>query len=215
MSTQHVIARRYARGLMMASDLSHLTRLADELRDVVFMIEDNESLHRVFTDPAFLPEEKKAVIDRLIKQASLMPVVHNFLHVLVDKGRLLLLPFIFQEFMKIVDDHLGRVRVVIQSAMPLSETEKESIASSLKSICHKELLIESTVDESLLAGVKITMAGITFDGSAKAKLSSLKDSLLRQKLLASEDDSLNNFKKKIPPPHSIKNSLESVSGGTP
>ena len=70
---QQVIARRYAKGLMMAAATAELDEIGDQFADIVLALQSGESdLARLFRDPAFSPIEKKAVINQILSATNLM-----------------------------------------------------------------------------------------------------------------------------------------------
>jgi F-type H+-transporting ATPase subunit delta len=178
MSFQHLIARRYAKGLMMASEMAKLDMLALELKDMVLMIDGHKDLGRVFLDPAFSPIDRKKVIDGIAQKTSMMPVLHDFLQFLVDKGRFSLLSLIYEEFGRFIDEQMGRVRANITSASPLSEQETSLITQALAALSKKMVSIDAVIDASLLGGIRIDMAGTIIDGTVLAKLDAMKSQLV-------------------------------------
>lgn len=179
MMYQLVIARRYARGLMLATKAADLDTIDEELTAIVDLVRDEKSpLANLFSDPAFSPLERKAVVDQIVQKYELNPVIHHFLGLLIEKGRLKLLPAICDEFKALLDEHYGRLRAVIRSASPVEDAMLGDITSALKKMCKKEILADVAVDSSLLAGLRVEIGGMVIDGSAKAKLAAMKDQLV-------------------------------------
>lgn len=175
---EKVVARRYAKGLMLATDASDFEKLSSQMHDLVETVKSHKDLAQVFIDPAFLPADRKAVINRVAQQTSMLAILHNFLLVLVDKGRLNLLVAIYEELVRLIDQQVGRIEAVIQSARSLDEQEIDQITKALAAMSNKVVRAQTLVDEGLLGGIRVEMAGMIFDGTVRAKLSAMKDSLL-------------------------------------
>ena len=178
MMYEKVIARRYAKGLMLAADARDFETLKDQMHELAVAVRNHRDLAQVFTDPAFLPSDRKAVITSLAQHMTMLPVLQNFLLVLVDKGRLNLLVAIYDELVRFIDAHLGRIEAVIESAQSLDEEEINHITTALAAMSNKVVRAKTLVDESLLGGIRVEMAGMIFDGTVRAKLVAMKDDLL-------------------------------------
>jgi F-type H+-transporting ATPase subunit delta len=66
-------------------------------------------------------------------------------------------------------------------AQPLSELNKGRVERALSKVTGKEVIIESEVDTSIIAGVIAEVDGQVFDGSVRARLNTL-GSRLRARL---------------------------------
>lgn len=175
---QQVIARRYAKGLMLSAKDVDLEAVEAELHTFVEAFSDRDSgLLRLFDDPAFSPLERKAVLDRLKEVLKMSDSLYNFLLLLVDKGRIDLLPLIHGALVGLIDDRKNRVRAHITSATPVDAKFVHDITHALKEICKKDVLMKSTVMPEVLGGVRVEVGDLIFDGTVKAKLEALKSKL--------------------------------------
>ena len=178
MNNHQIIARRYAKGLMMAVETKDLDTLALDLNDLVVLMSSHKDLAYVFSDPSFLPQSRKGIINGIADKANMLPSLRNFLLLLVDKGRIRLLPQIRDALIDFIDDQAGRVRATIKSASPLNEQEVSNITGALTALSKKIVTINAQVDEALLGGIRVEMAGTIFDGTVRAKLDALKSQLV-------------------------------------
>jgi F-type H+-transporting ATPase subunit delta len=157
---------------MMAAAKDDLDIIGNEFAAVIAAIhQDGSDLAHLFSDPAFSPPQKKAVIKRLAEHYKLNTVFEHFLCVLVDKDRLRVLPLIYEAFVALLDTHHGRMRAHIKSATAVDDGLVADITSALKKICKKEILADVAIDKSLLAGLRVEIGGMVIDGSAKANCS--------------------------------------------
>lgn len=179
MMYQQVIARRYARGLMLAAPVNHLDAIGDEFSSLIDVVNvEGSDLAHLFSDPSFFPAEKKAVINQIADRYNLNLSLRHFLCLLVDKDRLKLLPLIHEAFVAFLDDHHGRMRALIKSASPVEDNLVADITTALNEMCKKQVLADVVVDDSLLAGLRVEIGGMVIDGSARAKLYAMKDQLV-------------------------------------
>lgn len=181
MMHQQIIARRYAKGLMLACEESRLDRIAMELESFVEAYKDSRSdLDKLFLAPAFSLLERQSAILGITKKYDLCCEVHNFLLLLIKKDRAYLLPWISSCFQELIDNKYDRLPVVIESATSIGDDELKKISQTLKDKYKKEIIINSKIKPELLGGIRILVGGTVFDGSVKAQLDSIKKNLLSQ-----------------------------------
>jgi F-type H+-transporting ATPase subunit delta len=175
---QQVIARRYARGLMLSLKEGDFDEVLAQLKlfcDLATIT--SLELKRVLEDPAFSPLDRRAVINKIASKSSMHPQLHHFLLLLVEKNRMALLSLIYEALLILIDSHQARLRVKIVSASSVSPEEVFEITESLKKSLKKDVMAELKIDPSLLGGMRIEVGGTVFDGSLKAKLAGMKHKL--------------------------------------
>jgi F-type H+-transporting ATPase subunit delta len=101
----------------------------------------------------------------------------NFVRVLVDNQRLLLLPEIVSIFEALRAEAEKTVNVVVDSAFELSDAQKEKIISSLKIRMGREIKLVCKVNKELLGGVVIRAGDKVIDGSARTRLGEMANAL--------------------------------------
>lgn len=176
---QHLIARRYAKALMLSLKDGDLDPALEILEDLANNVADEKSgLARLLADPAFSPLDRKKVLASLAKKSSWPEAITNFFYLLVEKNRAALVPEIYESFLTLVDIKRTRIRAKIKSSKELSKSELDELCSSLKSSLQKEIVPIVSVDPSLLAGVRVEASGMVFDASLSAKLDLMKHRLL-------------------------------------
>ena len=94
----------------------------------------------------------------------------NFIHVLADNQRLLVLPEIAAIFEALKAEAEKTVNVVVDSAFELSAAQQEKIMGSLKKRMGREIKITCNVKKDLLGGVVIRAGDKVIDGSARTRL---------------------------------------------
>ena len=170
-------ARRYAEAAFQvarASDsldiwLTDLQRLRDVLAD--------PTVYRVLTSPAVPEEERRAALDQLAPE--LRQQTRNLAHLLIDRGRLELVPEILQAFTELVDDFRGVVVAQVTTAIELDEELRRIVAERLSHYTGKQVRLELSVDPSLIGGVVARIGDELIDDSIRARLQHLKERLGR------------------------------------
>src|SRR5256885_17215653 len=109
MSVQ-AVARRYASALADVVLARNEAREAqDELKIWDEMLQSNPNLREVFANPTVALDQKRAVLNRLIKSARPRPTTANFLKVLRHNHRLTELAEINRRYAQALEDRPGPV----------------------------------------------------------------------------------------------------------
>lgn len=176
-----IIARRYAKGLMLFLPKEDWGRAEEDLRTFIEIVSDSQSeLGHCLLNPAFSMEEKKAIILAIQKKSKMSIIIYNFLIMLLDRKRIGLLSLIFDEAIDYMDKALNRLRVKVESFLPLDEKELVLLRDFLKSSLKTDIILLYTIDKDLLGGICLKVKDKVFDASIKAKLYSIKQKLLKQ-----------------------------------
>ena len=101
----------------------------------------------------------------------------NFVRILADNQRLLILPEIAELFEALKAQAEKTVDVVVDSAFELSSAQQDKIVSSLKKRMGREIKLTCKVNKELLGGVVIRAGDQVIDGSARARLSEMANAL--------------------------------------
>ena len=130
----------------------------------------------VITSPRVAKSKVESLMDGLLGgQAKIQQ--RNFVRVLVDNQRLLLLPEIVAIFEALRAEAEKTVNVVVDSAFELSAAQQEKIISSLKARMGREIKLVCKVNKELLGGVVIRAGDKVIDGSARTRLGEMTNAL--------------------------------------
>ena len=170
-----VSGKRYAQAIFeLAREQDQLDQWAGDLQLVDQALQDEEF-------KAFLKHAKVPAADKVRAISTVLstvhPLVQNLVHILVSGGLVDLLPQLHQAYEALLDEHLGRQRVEVTSAIPLEDRELERITIFLSGLIQKEVVATTVVDETILGGVVIRMGDRLLDGSARSRLEGLRNRL--------------------------------------
>ena len=174
----NAIARRYAKALVQLSSESNLIdRFSQELKAVDRLFAAHAELRAALGNPAFTVEQKKSIMKDLIIRLSCSELVGNFLLLLVDKNRVILLPQIVKTYEQLADEQSGVIRPMITSAFPLDESQVGAIKSAMEQKSGKKVVPQVAVDASLIGGIVTQVGDIAYDSSVKTQLARIHDIL--------------------------------------
>jgi F-type H+-transporting ATPase subunit delta len=134
------------------------------------------ALRTVVTNPRIAQSKIEGLMEDLLgKEAGFQQ--RNFIRMLVDNQRLLLLPEITAIFEALRAEAEKTVNVVVDSAFELSAAQQEKIAHALKTKLRREIKLVCKVNKALLGGVVIRAGDKVIDGSARARLGEMANAL--------------------------------------
>lgn len=130
----------------------------------------------VVTSPRVAKSKVESLMEGLLgSQAKVQQ--RNFVRILVDNQRLLLLPEIVTIFESLRAEAEKTVNVVVDSAFELSAAQQQKIVSSLKTRMGREIKLTCKVNKELLGGVVIRAGDKVIDGSARTRLGEMANAL--------------------------------------
>ena len=172
---QRVSGRRYGQAIF---ELAHEQGEADQWG------QDMNAVAEAFQDADFIAllkhagvpaEDKRRATDAVL--AGVRPMVMNMVNLLVARGLVDAIPEACREYQDLLDRQEGRQRVEITTAVPLEPAEVERITSFVAGLIGREVVVTAHVDESILGGLVIQIGDRLLDGSARARLSGLREQL--------------------------------------
>jgi F-type H+-transporting ATPase subunit delta len=173
------ISRRYARALFsIGVDRGNFEQLGKELEDVAAMWTGSAELRDALANPIFKASEKRAVLQSLLPRVAPTADVQKFVLLLLERRRLVAVPHIARAYREMADEHTGRVRAHVTSAQPLGAAELERVQKALARRTGKQVILEASVDATLIGGVVARVGDLVLDGSVRTQLGTLRDKLL-------------------------------------
>jgi len=175
---KEILARRYAKALIGAAFQDEIVeRITEELSGLVDMLTDNMELQQVLYNPAISPLKKIKILNIISEKARYHEILSNLLTILTEKGRTQIIPDIYKSYNELLDEKREIITAKLTCAEELTKKEIDKIVKQLERISGKHVHIDMTEDDTLIAGVKVEMAGVVYDGSVKNKLAMLRKEL--------------------------------------
>ncbi len=172
---KRVSGKRYAEAIFeLALQEQQVEQWATELELVGQVLQDEE--FNAFLKHADVPVDQKIKsIDAVLAQVH--PLVRNMVNLLVSKGLVDLAAELKEAYTELWDQHAGRQRVEVTSAVDLDQPEVDRIVQFVSGLIDKEVVVSTQVDESILGGVIIQIGDQLLDGSTRSKLEALRSRL--------------------------------------
>jgi len=97
----------------------------------------------------------------------------NFIKVLAENGRLMVLPQIVDQFSEFKAEHEKTINVDVTSAVELTEDKLTSLSAALEKRLARKVKLNCNVDASIVSGLVIQAGDMVIDGSVRNKLNRL------------------------------------------
>ena len=175
MAEPSTIARPYAAALFQSSTAADGAQLVAQL-DALAGIAGDAGLRQFASDPKVTDEQVISLVSG-IAGSDLSPKLKNLLNVVVDNGRLSVLPEIASQFRTLVNDGGGVSDAHIVSAFPLDAAQQADLAKVLEKRFGRQLKTSVSVDSSLIGGVRVTVGDEVLDTSIVARLEQMRTAL--------------------------------------
>lgn len=170
------IARPYAEALFRVAkngDISQWAPLVEKLAAVGA----NADVRNMASNPKL---GKNQIVDVLLSlvNAKEDAEVKNFIEILVENDRVILLPEIGVQFHELKNASEGSADAEIVSAFAMSESQTQDLLKTLEKRFMRKLNATITVDNSLIGGVIVTVGDEVLDLSVRAKLQKMQETLV-------------------------------------
>ena len=160
--------QRYAQAIFeLALEHQQLEQWDQDLRLAADVLGDDE--FAVFLGHADVPQERKiSAIESVLSEAN--PLVRNLVSLMVTRGGVAAMRDVQEGYSQLLDDHLGRQRAEITTAVELSPEELERITEFVGRLVGREVVLTTRVDENILGGLIVQIGDQLLDGSSATGL---------------------------------------------
>ena len=177
------LARRYALALINLSQKEDL--LSTISKDFNSFCETwnvgDALLKKAMLNPGISVHERQLVLSKILEKLSLHAYVNNFLYLLLDKSRLMLLNDIHEAFDEMADELSGKVRARVTTAVTIDMKEQDKIRQTLASasnVTPEKISIQFDVDPEIIGGIIARVGDTLYDASVSSRIQDIKQSLL-------------------------------------
>lgn len=174
------VASRYADALIeVAAESNKIDAIGADLVKVENLFQANGGqLAEFIASPVFTVEERSAVLDKVLPKVHIDPYVTNLLKVMNANRRLGIFSTLRAQYDALADERSGRVRVQVTTADALTPALESEIKAALEASTGKSVIVEHTIDPSLIGGMIARVGGKVYDSSLRTRLSKLKHALI-------------------------------------
>ena len=167
-----LVEKRYAQAIMELSQ-SDIEVIRQELEEFVAIYNSEKEFSSFMVNPTIKVDKKQAVI-RNVFTDKLSRNMLNFILLLISKKRIMNIPEIYEQLVRLINEKSNVLDMKIITAEPLDEQQllriKEKFRNKYNAVAVKS---EELVDVSIIGGIKVIIGDKVFDGSIKGRIESL------------------------------------------
>lgn len=165
------IARRYAIALAdVAIERGEATDVQEELSRWGAMIVSNVLLKEAFSNPTVPYDQKRKLLEELVRRTKVRQTTANFLQVLLRNQRLSELIEVNKWFGQVLDERAGVVAAEVTTARPVSPDSVAALRKTLAAMSGRKVRLKFSTDAELIGGMVTRIGSTVYDGSIQNQL---------------------------------------------
>jgi F-type H+-transporting ATPase subunit delta len=168
------LAGRYASALFdLARDQRQIDAVGRSLEALGQALVDSKDFAELVESPLVSRQEAAKAMAAVATQLNIDPVTTNFLGVLARNGRKNQLRPVIRAFRRLASEHRGETVAEILTARPLNDDQITQLKSQLRTRAGRDVIIDASVDSSILGGIVVKLGSQRIDASIRTKLNRL------------------------------------------
>jgi F-type H+-transporting ATPase subunit delta len=100
---------------------------------------------------------------------------------MIENKKVYYLDEVYRLFREMILDEKNTTVAEVETAYPLSDEQKNLLIKSLENQYSKKIKIDEVINQSLLAGIKISINNEVTDYSVRYKLNSMKEQIINNR----------------------------------
>jgi F-type H+-transporting ATPase subunit delta len=173
---KEILVQRYGHGLIDAlRGESEFQSVLDELKDMAGLFFAAGPLGDFLASPFVVKSKKVQALSDILSRAALNPKTMRFLLLLLDRGRLELLPEIIALLPEVWNESRGVLTARVTSAVPLSEAQRRRLAERLEQLEGRPVSLAFSLDPALIGGLTVAVDHQVYDVSVRGRADKLKE----------------------------------------
>ena len=175
-----IVAKRYSKALAeLAEDDKDLGVIYENLTGVQKTIKECPDLATFMEHPSFSIDLKKEIFKEIF-DGKISGDVLNFLYILIDRNRIFALGAIINALKELMNEKYNITAVKAISAIELDDKIKAQLTEKLEAVCKRKIQLDTQVNKDIIAGIILKIGDKVIDGSIKARLESMKRTLIQR-----------------------------------
>jgi len=173
------VARVYAEALLQAADKEgQADAVLEELDSLIRDVFAAQPQFETLLSSAAAGRKARAEILRTVFADRASKLFYNFLLVVNDQDRLDLLRAILAAYQELNDERHRRIRVQVESAVPLPDDQRARLQERIRETFHLEPIVQAKVDAGLLGGLRVHVGDWLYDASVRTRLEKIRKQII-------------------------------------
>jgi F-type H+-transporting ATPase subunit delta len=172
-------ARRYAKALIdLARRDGIIAEIGTHLQQYQALLQANTNLQKVLENPSVDIQVKTSIMTTIFERTQPVPLLRNFLLLLMHKGRLPQLDAICTQYARMASDELRRVVAQVTTAVEMDAQQRQVVTQKIAAATQKDVQLEAHVDHALIGGLVVRVNNVILDGSVRGQLTRMRKALI-------------------------------------
>lgn len=169
------MSKEYGEALfMLAAECNAADEYSAALDMVLSVFDENPEYVDFLATPSIPKTERIDALEKAFSDAVPEHIV-SFIALLCERGRIREFGGCVKEYKELLDASKRISVAKVVSSVELTDGEKEKLRTKLEKMSGQSVILECSVDESLLGGIIIEMDGKVMDGSVRSRLQEVKE----------------------------------------
>ena len=176
MADSNAVARPYARAIFEFALENKALGLWSKTLGTLAQIASSKSTVDFIKNPSSLPLQHAEFMIMVLSQlthSQCDEFTQNFLNVLADNKRLLVLPDIYGQFQLLREEYEKTIEVEVISFSHLTKQQETALVERLSKRLQRKVILNVKIDKSLHGGAIIRAGHLVFDASVVAQVQKL------------------------------------------
>jgi len=172
------IAARYAQAVFdLAKESGALPALESDALALQAALGESADLRAVIASPVIARDEQARALAGVTAKMGVSTLVANTIGLMAQKRRLFVLPQMVSDVLSRIAEDKGEVTAEVTAAAALTPEQAARLAATLKAKVGKDVILKTTVDESLIGGLVVKLGSTMIDTSVASKLAALQNAM--------------------------------------
>jgi F-type H+-transporting ATPase subunit delta len=172
MAETRTIARPYAEAVFKLAKTSGSLPVWSEMLQLLAAIAMDEQIKVLIGNPKVPPKRLGELLlgicgDKLTDEGR------NFVLLLAENGRIVVLPEVSEMFEQLKTRHDGVLDAKVTSAFAMSDAQLKDLVADLEARFKRKIEAKVSIDPELIGGVKVEVGDEVLDASVRAKLEAM------------------------------------------
>jgi len=178
---EHILIKRYAEAYVSyVRDTNEVEKAVGEFKALKWIISQNPEFLDFLTNPEIMYHEKYDFVEKVL-DAHFSVDLRNFVKLLIEKRRIILLPEI-ADYIRKNYAHAGATDAILKTAYPLDLDVISLIKTRFEQKMKHALNLYLDLDPDLKGGIQVIIGNTIFDGSVRTQLSQLRGQLQKAQM---------------------------------
>jgi F-type H+-transporting ATPase subunit delta len=174
-----LVSKRYAIAFYeVLKEKNKVSEVLGELKSLTKAIDENVDFKNFIRSPLIKRNEKILFFEKFRKIAKFSDELYNFLVLLIIKGRIQLIPEIFEYINYLFMEDRNEVVAEVTVASEIDKETCEELSNVLEKVTNKKVVINLNIDKKIIAGLVAKIKSQQYDASVKGQLERLKETLV-------------------------------------